>query len=88
MREDGDPNYEVTIGSLDEPHSIQPERQVGVEGRWPWLASLIDLPALRTDQDRTAADLSKLTSNQHPDCDVVGSDGKLLSPNVTQSDRM
>ena len=69
MREDGDPYYEITIGSLDMPDRINPATQVGIESRVGWFSALHSLPASRTDQDRSPAELAKLTSRQHPDQD-------------------
>lgn len=70
MREDGDPNYEMAIGTLDDPERAPPTTQVGVESELSWFASLHALPSRRTDEDRNAADLTRLASRQHPDHDT------------------
>jgi hypothetical protein len=44
---------------------------VGVESKLAWADTLPALPAKRTDQDRTADDLTKLHSLQHPDHDTA-----------------
>jgi hypothetical protein len=67
MLEDGWPIYEVTVGSLDEPDRVAPTHQVGIESERRWFHTLSDLPAKRTEDDRTPADLAKLKSLQHPD---------------------
>ncbi len=70
MREDNDPAYEMTIGSLDHPEAAPPSHQVGIESRLNWFKTLAGLPEKRTDQDRTLDDLAKLTTRQHPDFDT------------------
>jgi ribosomal protein S18 acetylase RimI-like enzyme len=70
MREDGDPQYEITIGSLDDPNAMLPRRAVGVESKLRWFDTLAALPARRTDEDRAPEELAKLTSLQHPDHDT------------------
>jgi hypothetical protein len=70
MKEDGDPNYEIAIGSLDRPELAPPSKQVGTESRLSWFKSLADLPGHRTQDDRTPEDLAKLRSLQHPDHDT------------------
>jgi hypothetical protein len=70
MKEDGDPNYEIAIGSLDSPELAPPSGQVGTESRLSWFKSLADLPGKRTQDDRTAEELAKLRSLQHPDHDT------------------
>jgi hypothetical protein len=39
----------ISLGSLDDPHSIAPARQYGIEGRLPFLANLVGLPGSRTE---------------------------------------
>jgi GNAT superfamily N-acetyltransferase len=70
MREDGDPQYDITIGSLDDPNAAPPRRAVGVESKLEWFDTLAALPAWRTDEDRAPEDLAKLTSLQHSDHDT------------------
>jgi hypothetical protein len=71
MREDGDPNYEISIGSLDDPNAIAPMKsQVGIESRVQWFDSMPTLPERTTEEDRTAEDLERLKSLQHPDHDT------------------
>lgn len=72
MREDGDPDYEITIGSLDNPNVAPPKRIVGLESELDWFDGLPDLPGFRTDEIRTPAELAKLSSLQHPDHDIAG----------------
>jgi GNAT superfamily N-acetyltransferase len=70
MREEGDPRYEVTIGSLDDPNAAPPGRAVGVESKLHWFDTLAELPTWRTDEDRAPEELKKLASFQHPDHDT------------------
>jgi hypothetical protein len=71
MREDGDPNIEIAIGSLDDPNGIGPMTdQTGIESRVGWFDSMANLPSRRTEEDRSAEDLAKLASLQHPDRDT------------------
>jgi len=70
MMEDGHPNWEIAIGTLDDPRAAAPSHQVGVESELPWFATLRTLPRRRTDEDRSPEDLAKLTSLQHPDHDT------------------
>jgi hypothetical protein len=70
MREDGDSQFEMTIGSLDDPNIAPPIRAVGVESKLHWFDTMANLPSLRTDEDRTPNELAKLNSLQHPDHDT------------------
>ena len=70
MREDGDANYDITIGSLDKPGEFPPTSQVGTESCLAWFEGLAQLPGKRTDKDRTPDDLARLRSLQHPDRDT------------------
>jgi len=71
LYEDGDPNYEMAIGSLDDPNAIGSlAHQVGIESRVAWFASMPGLPQWTTAEDRSPDDLAKLKSLQHPDHDT------------------
>jgi hypothetical protein len=71
MREDGDPNYEIAIGSLDNPNAISPmTEQAGVESKLVWFDAMSNLPRQKTSDYRTLEDLAKLRSLQHPDRDT------------------
>jgi hypothetical protein len=70
MKEDGVANWEIAIGTLDDPRSAPPSSQVGIESELPWFARLHTLPRSRTDEDRLPEDLAKLKSFQHPDHDT------------------
>ncbi len=70
MREDGDVNYEITIGSLDNPAACPPTHAVGIESKLPWFDGLDALPGHSTNDDRPPDDLAKLVSHQHPDHDT------------------
>lgn len=71
MREDGHPDYDLAIGTLDDPNAVSRIAvQVGIESKVAWFDSLIALPAHRTEDERTPADLKRLASRQHPDHDT------------------
>ena len=61
---------EVTIGSLDRPAEVAPERHFGSESRLPWLDGLEVLPAKVTGGNDPPEDLKHLRSCQHPDHDT------------------
>ncbi len=70
MREDGDPNIEIAIGTLDNPNDIDPmTEQSGVESKTAWFDHMASLPARATVDYRSPEDLAKLRSLQHPDRD-------------------
>lgn len=63
-------DIDVTIGSLDDPASLQPLKQCGLESRMPWLAALEALPGGATS-DMVSPDLfARIESYQHPDHDT------------------
>ncbi len=70
MKEDSDPNYEIAIGSLDDPEQAAPIHQVGIESKLSWFKALAHLPGRTTEDDRTPEDLKRLRSLQHPDHDT------------------
>jgi hypothetical protein len=71
MREDGDANIELAIGSFDDPNRVGPLlEQVGVESRVAWFDTMHGLPEARTTDYRTPSDMAKLKSLQHPDYDT------------------
>jgi hypothetical protein len=71
MKEDGDPTYEIAIGTLDDPERAAPVDQAGVEAEVSWFKSLSGLPRQETQDYRTAEDLVRLRSLQHPDHDTA-----------------
>lgn len=56
----------VTLGSLDHPSEIAPEKQFGVESKLPWIDTLSALPT-RDLKDFTRGRV--IHSYQHPDHD-------------------
>ncbi len=70
MREEGDVNYEMTVGSLDTPDIAPPLSEVGIENKRAWFHTITALPGHSTTDDRTPADLAKLVNRQHPDHDT------------------
>jgi hypothetical protein len=71
MKEDGDPIYEIAIGSLDNPEAAPPTEQAGIEAELSWFKSMPHLLSHRTEDYRSAEDLAKLRSLQHPDHDTA-----------------
>ena len=57
----------ISLGSLDDPRSIAPARQYGLEGRLPFLGDLSGLPGSRTEDEVPAEARERLKSRQHPD---------------------
>ena len=57
----------VSIGSLDHPERVTPDKQFGAEGMLPAFKILHTLPATRTEDDIPAGFMAKLKSRQHPD---------------------
>jgi hypothetical protein len=71
MREDGDENIEIAIGTLDTPSAVAPmTKQSGVESKVTWFDAMHTLPHERMQDYRTPQELEKLKSLQHPDFDV------------------
>lgn len=70
MLEDGFDYYDIAIGTLDDPEAAPPTEQVGIESKLSWFDRLPSLPAHSTADDRTAEDLAKLETRQHPDHDT------------------
>jgi hypothetical protein len=71
MREDGDENYEMAIGTLDDPNAIGPmTEQSGIESKVSWFETMAGLPEQRTGDYRSSQDLDRLRSLQHPDHDT------------------
>jgi hypothetical protein len=64
---------DVSIGSLDEPASVKPIIQYGIEGRMPWLSELDRLPGFVTEEDGDGSryELIRRTNHQHPDHDTA-----------------
>jgi hypothetical protein len=64
-----------TIGSLDDPSSVRPEAQMGIESRVAWLADIVGLPEMSTgDAFKGYEDLAgeiEATNRQHPDHDTA-----------------
>ena len=63
------PRIALSIGSLDRPEAVTPEKQFGVESRLPAFFLLHDLPGMRTEDFFPAGKMAELASRQHPDRD-------------------
>ena len=70
MRDDGDLNFEMAIGTLDDPNAAPPTRQVGIESEVNWFKSLPALAAETTMENCSPEMLQRYTSLQHPDHDT------------------
>jgi hypothetical protein len=71
MREDSDPNIEMAIGTLDNPNAIAPmTEQSGSESKVRWFDAMFALATQTTADYRSADDLVRLASLQHPDHDT------------------
>jgi len=70
MKDDGDPKYDMAIGSLDNPELARPTEQVGIESELSWFKSLPTLPRRRTEDYCSPEYLEKLKTLQHPDHDT------------------
>lgn len=57
----------VSLGSLDEPARVKPDKQDGIEGRMPWFDELHLLPGEITEDGLPQDMQAKLKSHQHPD---------------------
>jgi hypothetical protein len=61
----------ISAGALDDPSSLPPSMQYGVEAKVPFVDHLGALPAHHTMDDIAEAPfLADITSNQHPDRDT------------------
>jgi len=61
----------LAIGAFDEPASVWPTIQWGVEAKLPYVDDIPNLPGRTTDEDLAAAPfLADLVSFQHPDYDT------------------
>lgn len=60
----------VTLGSLDRPEEVPPERHYGIERRLAWLSRIDTLPSETTGASMPAELARKLVSYQHPDHDT------------------
>lgn len=70
MLEDGDPNIELAIGTLDDPNSVALEGQVGVESKVAWFDCMTHLPPETTNENNPAAARGRYETLQHPDHDT------------------
>jgi hypothetical protein len=66
---EGKQHISVTIGSLDDPEAVRPDKQYGVESKLSWCDSVATLPAERTEDWLPAT--TTIISHQHPDHDVT-----------------
>lgn len=61
----------LAIGAFDDPSSLAPVIQYGIEGKLPYVDKVPELPRRSTEEDEeTAQFLSSIISFQHPDHDT------------------
>lgn len=62
----------IAAGAFDEPASLPPNRQYGMEARMPFIDRLHALPSTQTPEDVTVTPfLADIVSFQHPDHDTA-----------------
>jgi hypothetical protein len=59
------PKISVSIGSLDDPASVKPTEQFGIESRVPWFDELAGLPGTRTEDGLPEEYISKIEASRH-----------------------
>jgi hypothetical protein len=68
----GENSMDIAIGTFDKPALVGPlVEQIGVESRVPWFFGMEKLPERVTSEGRSAEEMEKLKSLQHPDWDTV-----------------
>jgi hypothetical protein len=61
----------LAIGAFDDPASVMPTKQWGIENKLPYVDALHELPAKRTEEDEEVSPfLADLKNHQHPDHDT------------------
>ncbi|MDE1992792.1 MAG: GFA family protein [Rhizobiaceae bacterium] len=60
----------VTLGSLDEPMSVQPVAQSNLQGKMPWFHALDTLPVEPDGEASDRASTIRASNHQHPDHDT------------------
>lgn len=58
---------DVTLGSLDRPADLPPERHYGIEGRLAWIDTIGSLPSSATETSMDLGRQARLVNLQHPD---------------------
>lgn len=71
MLDDGGANYDLAIGSLDDPNVAPPTKLIGIEAEVEWFHGLRDLPRATTDSYNSPEQMRKYASRQHPDYDTA-----------------
>jgi hypothetical protein len=63
---------DIAIGAFDKPSLVGPlVEQIGVESRVAWFFGMEKLPEKVTSEGRSAEEMKKLRSLQHPDWDTA-----------------
>jgi len=73
IRDVGSPRIEFSIGSLDDPEAVPPQRQIGIESRLSWFSTLCALPGDTTTEEEDPEFAARIaaTNHQHPDHDTT-----------------
>jgi hypothetical protein len=67
----GENSIDIAMGTFDKPELLGPlVEQIGVESRVPWFFGMEKLSERVTSAGRTADEMKKLKSLQHPDWDT------------------
>ena len=68
---EADDGVALAIGAFDDPASVAPDKQWGIENKLPYVDALHDLPGQRTEDDEEVSPfLADLKNYQHPDYDT------------------
>jgi hypothetical protein len=71
MRDDGDPEIEIAVGTLDKPEEVpQFRKQSAIESKLSWFDTLHLLPTERMEDYRSPEEMEVLRTLQHPDHDT------------------
>ncbi len=64
----GSRHLNIALGTLDDPTSVKPATQIGLEGKLPWFGELDDLTGYQTQGEEVEA--IRASNRQHPDHDT------------------
>ena len=60
----------VALGSLDDPNSIEPQSQLGLESEVGWLREALTVPGRRTAEWLAKKKIAAVHNHQHPDHEI------------------
>jgi hypothetical protein len=66
------PRITIALGSLDQPESIEPKKEYGIEAKLGWFEKLVSLPGDETTEEHNPDRTAKIarSNRQHPDRDT------------------